>query len=310
MVLNHASVSAPEAEDHRVVPWLTDLVRGASSLVDANVVLPSLRMFRSIHEIPWTSGRTLYQCYESLRNEGFRDEYAFLMRLAAKLPLLNGVAEHVVDRFLGCEDVSLPAPDGEPLVLCAITDWIAVGFPSGPAWDRDRVDVRFSELLRDSSLREVSETVDHLARAAHAARILERHRIRFQGIGGPSELWRNRAVAFPDLLFGRDVGDHIQRCAAHLSTIVGKLTELDASAREWKAVGGSAPPWKTKVTRESRSTRKEKRLMEKRRFRSHMGRRETYEWHARFGDSGRIHLRFEATSREVEIGYVGPHLPI
>ena len=31
----------------------------------------------------------------------------------------------------------LPPEDGEPLVLCAITDWIAVGFPSDPVWDSD-----------------------------------------------------------------------------------------------------------------------------------------------------------------------------
>ena len=42
---------------------------------------------------------------------------------------------------------------------------------------------------------------------------------------------------------------------------------------------------------------------------SSLGTRETFEWHARFGD-GRIHLRFDPQSREVEIGYIGPHLPL
>lgn len=35
-----------------------------------------------------------------------------------------------------------------------------------------------------------------------------------------------------------------------------------------------------------------------------------FEWHARFGSGGRIHLRFDASIREVEIGYVGRHLPL
>ena len=49
--------------------------------------------------------------------------------------------------------------------------------------------------------------------------------------------------------------------------------------------------------------------MRARRFRSQRGQRETFEWHARFGGSGRIHLRFDAVAREVEVGYIGPKLP-
>ena len=49
---------------------------------------------------------------------------------------------------------------------------------------------------------------------------------------------------------------------------------------------------------------------EARMFQSHRGTREIFEWHARFGDGGRIHLRFDPPSKEVEIGYIGPHLPL
>lgn len=45
-------------------------------------------------------------------------------------------------------------------------------------------------------------------------------------------------------------------------------------------------------------------------FRSARGGRGLFEWHARFGSDGRIHLRFTTPSREVETGYIGPHLPL
>ena len=51
-------------------------------------------------------------------------------------------------------------------------------------------------------------------------------------------------------------------------------------------------------------------LREARRFRSVKGTRVIFEWHARFGSGGRIHLRFDAGVREVEVGYVGDHLPL
>ena len=64
------------------------------------------------------------------------------------------------------------------------------------------------------------------------------------------------------------------------------------------------------VTPESTRVMRDPVLREARGFRSHRGTREIFEWHARFGSGGRIHLRFDPDSREVEIGYIGPHLPL
>ena len=85
--------------------------------------------------------------------------------------------------------------------------------------------------------------------------------------------------------------------------------ELDESAAKWREVGGTLPPWTCKVTPESSSLMNKPTLSEARRFRSHRDTRELFEWHARFGSNGRIHLRFDASSQEIEIGYIGPHLP-
>ena len=309
MVLNHASVSIRDGPSDEVIAWLRDLSSGMGGLVNANVVPPTLRMFRSIYEIPCASVGSLHEGYERLKRNGFRDEYNFLISLSARAPLLSGVAEEVADRFRSCEEITLPPPDGEPLVLCAIADWIAVGFPTAAAWESDRIRVRFLELLADGTMPEVMEEVDHLAQLAHVEPICERHRIRFRAVRDPARLWQDRTSAFPDLLFGPDVKGHLMECTAHLPTIVGKLSDLDHSAREWKAVGGPTPSWRTKVTPESGPTRKNRTLMRARQFRSQRGQQETFEWHARFGSSGRIHLRFDAVTREVEVGYIGPKLP-
>ena len=118
---------------------------------------------------------------------------------------------------------------------------------------------------------------------------------------------------FPHLIFGQDVEDHLAELnAGWLPTLVNRLTELDETAAEWVAVGGDAPPWKCKVTPESQSVRDYKRgkLLEARTFLAAGGERVLFEWHARFGSGARIHLRFDASAREIEIGYAGVHLPV
>ena len=312
MVLNHASIFALDSDRESVARWLKDLTRGMAGLVRERVVQSSLRMAQGFHDMPCLPGYSLFDACQRLQVQRNRDEYVFLMRLAAKVPLLSEVAEEVRDRFRACDHRKLPAPDGEPLVFCAITDAVAVGFPSSPEWDRDQVTVHFDELLPDETLEPISEEIDQLTRSAHAAPICDRHqaRVRLGAGSDPVTLWENRDAAFPNLSFGPGVQDDLRKFAHLLSTIVGKLTALDASAREWRGHGDPAPRWNTKVTSESRAVMTNPALREARRFRSHLGTREIFEWHARFGDHGRIHLRFDAESREVEIGYIGPHLPV
>ena len=173
------------------------------------------------------------------------------------------------------------------------------------------IKVDFYELHDDESsevrAEETFEEIDNLARSNHAPPICERHRqsLRDQ-ITSSAELWNNRKQAFPNLLFGPDVEDHLARLnTGDLGTIVGKLAGLNAAAAEWPEVGGGVPQWKSKVTDESESLKNNAKKREKRRFKSCDGTHQLFLWHARFGDSGRIHLRFDPSLYEIEIGYIG-----
>ena len=311
MVLNHASVSASRSNPVEISAWLRDLAEGMRQLLGSGVVRKSLRTARNLDDMQCLPDYSLYHAYLELRSRGYREEFRFFMGLTDRQPLLIEIGRDMEDRFLACEEQTLPVPDGEPLVLCAIADWIAVGFPSEPVWDRDRITVRFDELLPDEVIVEASEEVDQLTRSAHAGPICNRHRERLlAGSDDPVTLWENRQTVFPNLVFGPGVEDNLKEQAHLFSTIVGKLKDLDQSAREWRDVGGPAPPWKTKVTPESTLKMKNRFFREARMFQSHRGTREIFEWHARFGDGGRIHLRFDPAAKEVEIGYIGPHLPL
>ena len=310
MVVNHSSLFAPGSDRHSISEWLKDLAAGMIRLVSQKVVRSGLRMAQSTYETRCLADYSYFDACQALRRSGHRDEYRFLMRLAAKHPLLIDLGEDVRARFLACQERKLPDGDGDPLVLCAINDWIAVGFPSEPIWDSDRLSVDFEELLSDESIEQASECIDQLTRSCHARGIGDRYRDRLRLASDPTTLWEKRQELFPDLVFGPNVEANILKNASQLSTIVAKLADLDLSARDWQAADGPAPIWRTRVTPEAPSLMKNPKLREERAFRSHTGTIELFEWHARFGNGGRIHLRFEPQSRIVEIGYIGPHLPL
>ena len=323
MVLNHASLSAPDK--YTALGWLKDLAVGMTDLSQNRVVQSVLRTSRDLHSIQCYPYESLWDAYLNLLHEGADQESIFLMQLADKSLYLNDVDEEeillrdvdqeVKDRFrlceaVGCEAKILSQEDGKPLVLCAITDGIAVGFPSEPIWERDQLDVRFNELIGDS-IDEVVETIDNLTQTAHAKPILERHRANLRKCSSYKELWSNRTAIFPSLLFSPGVERQLERLDhALLRTIINKLASLDEAAGEWPVKGGSSPRWRSHVTDETDSVKNNPRLCEARRFRSCKGSNELFMWHARYGNSGRIHLRFDASTYEVEIGYLGPHLPL
>ena len=313
MVLNHASLSAPDRQT--CIEWLRDTAVGMASLVQENIVAPTLRASRSPYETYCLPNLTLFDAYLQLSHQGARDEYNFLLRLTSKAPLLSETNPEVADRFRRCEHITLPQKDSEPLVYCAITDSVAVGFPSDPLWDCPQITIIFDELLPDGTIGEAWETIHNLTRSSHARTINDSHRIRMrerllQSIDGTT-LWERRQQTFPNLAFGPDVQSHLTMLnPGDLRTVVNRLAGLDESAEQWQNIQSAAPPWQSKVTDEPSSVKNNPKLREARRFRSHDGTSKLFMWHARFGSSGRIHLRFDKDSYHVEIGYIGYHLPL
>ena len=313
MILNHASLASPDRRT--AVTWLTDVTIGIALLTQRRIVESTLRMHKPHHEALCMADWSLWDALLEMRKGGAREEFRFFSSLTSKVPLLIDIGPDIKDRFRECEAKTLPSPDGDPLVLAAVTDGVGVGFPSEPVWDKSSTIVAFDELLLDGSIAEASETIDNLTRSAHAKLISERHRIRVRDglreFRSGARLWKTRKQAFRHLLFGLDVETHLTALnPGDLVTVVNKLAILDDSVGSWRSVGGPVPPWGTKVTDESDSVKKNHGLRELRRFRASDGKTQLYTWHARFGSSGRIHLRFNAGPREVEIGYIGQHLKL
>ena len=310
LVLNHASLTP--ADERELIGWFDGLAGGIRVLVGAGLTQKVVRMCRWPCEIDCFQGGSLEDAYRLLQKKGGRTHEiaAYLRGLSTKAPLLSGVSSDVVDRFRGCEDQTLPSSDGEPLVVCALTDAISVGFPSEPVWERDQLTVAFRELLPDGTVEDAKETIDNLTSVGHADSIVARHRHLLQlNCTNPAEMWCRRAKLFPHLTFGPDVKDHLAKLnPGLLTTLVKRLADLDDSAAAWPDAGGAKPPWKCHVSDESESVKKNPKFRDKRRFRSATGEPVLVYRHARFGKAERIHLRFDLPKDGV-FGYVGSHLP-
>ena len=311
MVLNHPSLVAPGM--HKAVMWLNDVIVGMTQLTHNKVAATILRMSCSSHEILCYTNVSLHDVLLKLQQSGKREEYIYFLRLTSKVPLWSDADQDTQDRFWRCQAKSLPeGVDDGPLLWCAVSHGIAVGFPSESRWDCDQITFRFDELLPNDTLSEVSEQIDNLTQSVHAQPICERHNTDlYNRISDPGLLWTLREQAFPNLTFGLDVEDHLKAVnPGHLLTIIRQLASLDVTAAEWRDHGGSQPRWKYRVTPESQSVRNNSVLIGHRFFKSQSGESKLFEWHARFGSSGRIHLRFDPSSHEIEIGYIGRHLPL
>ena len=210
LVLNHASIAAPDR--YTAIDWLKDMASGISELRSTNVVQRALRMSQPTQEIICLPDWSLYEAFLELMRSGAREEFSLLVGLSTKSPILSDVDDNLEDQYLRCQEKTLPPEDGAPLLFCAISNGIAVGFPSTLEWDRDDLIVQFEELLPDESIAEVSATIDNLTRSTHAAQISERHRasVRHQ-FTDSTALWNARYDAFPNLTFDPDVKRQLDR---------------------------------------------------------------------------------------------------
>lgn len=307
-MLNHVSLECPDRSTS--VRWLKDVIVGIIQLTGRGVAEPTLRMCKPHAETFCMDDWSLWDTLKALLKEDSREEFIYFSRLSSKIPHIADTHPDVLERLARCEEKTLGTPDGEPLLLCAFINGIAIGFPSDLVWDRDRLAVWFDELQPDARLEPLSETIDNLSRSSHANEIVRRYQMGVgHDFGSWDALWDGKHRAFPCLAFGRDVEAHMKQLnLGLLRRTVRVLERLNDAAAEWKTSGGPIPPWRLEVRDESSSVKDNPKLRVARVFKSYDGSSRLFFLHTDISKGTRLHLRVDAVSRQVEIGYLGQHL--
>ncbi|SFC30603.1 hypothetical protein [Collimonas sp. OK412] len=311
LIFNEASTRPDSTQLSELQPILVNLAEGIAILIKKGYTDKILRMQNESSEIAVAKNCSLFQAIMSLRaTAAYRDAYSFWLGLTQITPLLSELSSEVLARFYGCEVDATDGYSNEALVLCAHHLAVAISIPTTQIWDAHYIEVHFVELLQNENVVPVKEIIDNVSRSKHANLILEKYQNQELKNLTPETFWRTKEVVYPLLKFGLDVEENIATQGGHgFETIVMRLAELNESAADWKKLGGPAPPWRSVVTPESTTVMNNAKLRSYRNFRDAEGNSRLYEWHARFG-GGRIHLRFDGAERNVEIGYIGKHLPL
>jgi hypothetical protein len=308
-VLNEASLESHYASVSEAVVDLDSVVRGIAALVSAGVAVNTLRASRPLHDITIVPGVNLWRLAQlAMRNPRSKDSAALFLRMSQRVPIEDGLAADMKGRLL-LADLAKPGLSGATaLVLCALSDRIALGLPTQPRWDVDLLNI--SVILLNEEGNEIIEEhfVDHLAREKHASAIADRHRANTVTAQTPQSVWQNRMSLFPHLSFGLDVENQLRQIGESVfREALQRFGELDRTAATWITLGSGRPLYLSKVSPESAATMQQ--YGGRRVFRDMNGNPANFELHARLQSGCRIHIRELVAERRIEIGYIGPHLP-
>lgn len=302
-VLNSAGLAVPFDTSADALLALDDVAAGLILLTSGGYIARNLWMHAQPYEIEVCAGTNLFELFVSFLEHN-RDKARFLLSLATRCPLDDGVEEANLEDFLENEIEGMPGCDD--LLLCAVSGTkIAASLSPLDEWHRNPLRLNIG---RDGAYVE-TRYVENVYSHDSAQETIDRlNGLELADIT-PGELWERRDEFFPNLLFGEAVERQLLGIGADLfKSAIVRLVELDKAAATWDTTRNPCPPYLSKVTGESTATMQ--KYGGERVFRSSFGTNEVFEKHARLQSGGRIHLREIVEQQRIEIGYVGKHLRI
>jgi hypothetical protein len=303
-VLNSACISGSIPSIDEAAVLVSDVESGIAALIFAGYALSQMRLHVSVSEIGLAVGTTLYDTLIHLVKTT-SDKGRLVLSMATKFPVEEDLED---DAFAALVEWRLPQhPDCLPLLLCACSGRLAVSLTNDPTWQIDPLPL---ELVKDPTQPGIVEivNVDNIYSQAGTKALIERLKGNEFNAITPSDLWGKRNVYFPHLDFAPRVHKDLTNLGDYFTSAADRLMKIEKATALWAVTGGPSPTYLSKVTGESAATMN--KYGSYRVFTSCDGHEAVFEKHARLPDGMRLHLRELPSSLRVEIGYIGPHLPI
>ena len=302
-VLNSAGLSVKFQNKDQALDALDKIASGLVLLSNRKHIARHMWMKDYPYNIHVCTGTTLDVLLREYLSRN-KDKAIFLLQMATRCPIDDGIEPSNLEHFLDNEIEGLP--DCTDLLWCAVSGTkIAISLSPNSDWQKNPLTLR---VLCNGTFLKTAE-VENVFSGESAQETLDRlNELELTGIS-PNDLWRRCGVLFPSLLIGKDVEKQLQSLGADLfSSAILRFVELNKAASEWDAASQASPRYLSKVTGESTSTMQ--KYGRERIYRSSLGSKQVYELHAHLHSGGRIHLREVPEYSKIEIGYVGKHLRI
>ena len=314
-LFNSAALETPYQSEGEALEHLTALLTALASLDPEDGPLPSLRM----NQDPWVitlidpqAGhlQSLGEVVNSMYDTARHDLAAFFDSLLRTVPSDSGIDDALIDVVLRLTPKE-PALNHEHTFasveaceiesgLCAVCGFVLISLLREDRWSYDLLGFAVGSEIY---------LVDHVATLRHAKALTERRLQEVRGEIKPGSFWAFKDKAFPRISFGIDVATQISKLNTVIFPLLLKrLAELDERTAAWQRPAPDPfPPGVTQIKPETDKTMN--KYGTARNFRGADGQIHTYEEHLWIDTGHRIHIIRDRTTRSLEVGYIGHHLP-
>lgn len=306
LVFNELSAHNVASSRHQAREQTTNLVRAMAAVVSGqSTTLVTIKDFE-IHQALLAEDYTVYQWSHDERVD--RDLRNYFLKISTKMRFEQDVSEAVKEQFY-LSEFHFHQQEAGGLGLAWLLHTTAVSLPSEEYWRQTPVQVRRTWFENAETERAEDVEVLNLSEMTHVPVISDAMAGRAQVDlkEQPVFLAERKADCFPHLTFGLDVDSQIGELSVEiLRMTIAKLIVLDAAVRNWRRERMEEPVL-PKVNTESEATMQ--RYGKKREFRSASGEKKVFNLHAMMGSGYRVHFRIDKEHKNLEIGYIGEHLP-
>lgn len=283
----------------RLVQAMASLAKGQST------TLISIEDF-AIHQTQLAEDYTVLQWLTDGKVD--HDLKNFFWSISTKMNFDHAVSNAVKSRF-SLSDFHFEQRQAGGLGLAYLLDTTAVSLPSEEYWLQTHIRVRHTWLENAETEREEDVETLNLSEMTHVPVVFDELTGKAQGVlkDKPVNFAERKADCFPHLTFGLDVDAQIAELSVEILRVaIAKLSVLDGAVRNWRREKTEEPVL-PQVNTESEATMQ--RYGNEREFRSASGEKKVFNLHAMMGSGYRIHLQIDKEHKNLEIGYIGEHLP-
>lgn len=304
MVLNELSLRSPANDIPTAQQWMLDLI-STINVATRHGVKKIIHIDRNLYNVVLAQGYPIARWLNDSQVD--KDTRRFFRSLTTKLSFIADLPE-----FWYQED------QANGLGFAFQYKLLAVSLRSELHWrsSRLKLEIRYPELDENGQLVTEQVVVFH---ASHNDHILEhanwiKNRIQTEvqtTIADGLNLWSRKRELFPNLQFCESVGTQLQELLhgnSMLQPIVRRLLELESICKDWQGGPFNHQDIPCIVSPESAVTLS--MYGRERTFLCPDGEKRIFTWHVRLTPNAwRLYFHPEEETRQLIIGYIGPHLP-
>jgi len=321
MVLNELSLSPPARDKQTARQRMLNLVHTAAELATELQINDDIRVSGGFDETEIAPGYSVYNWL--FDKELYPEERQLILTYFTKSFLLGDWEDTEIKDEKSRSFFFYNEEPAEGLGFAFLLRSLALSVrsdPPDPRWESSSITLKHTWIDKEEDSRKSKEVeVFHASKVEHIQELIPWIEERIEEliqtlVRNGNDLWELKEELFPNLEFCEDVRKQLREVHSEkkLKSIITRLSQLQNYCKKWKSgiFYTIEPPRPGDARRDSPETRKNKQLLEMRKFRCPDGEYRTFIWHVSVEGNWRMHFfPYDEKPGRMIIGYIGNHLP-